>query len=1214
MWCLGVCVPTSRRFWAMDGIEDTPRLDVAHTMPHSDAKEKALPEPPSLAKDKGTCCVLFWMLSSVEHERVSAETLVRFHEQIQSCVEFFEASVLMHDAVSGLIQGSEISEKNMTPEDATLRLGQCLCRWAIEQTPHFGLRLGVHTGDLKAVRLPKTDVEGFFGAAYKRARELASSAQRDCMVHVSRTAKDRLRALETIPLMISPNRESYLLDALTVVPEDEESQPCLKSGRTFEDMDSGVKGDKQKMSMEEFCEMLNGNNVDMKAFGKDNYKTIEEFYDDVVLKEKSYLVDTGGTFERVVPLLCVSLRVVDSAGRLRELRIISTTGKDGAELKRNQQLGLVLTIEEAKNWRKAVESCFVDKFNFSGEDQKKCLDVDHSSYVTKEERKPSDTVPSIQSVYKSHNVVIHVKDKENATLSCIGLPECKDFKTWKAGVEYDWSWSPVGTLSKEDELMQTLESNGIDMTAWSAEAFAQLYTEVHESGTATLEKKDDVLLRTMRIVKIWVHAAILTYDHVLVMKMKVQNGKSDERDRDKPVSMQMVGNDWEANMQEALCRRLGMAKVLQDRFLRVDSSSYKFSEEMANSRSFPGLKTVYLINEVTVHVTDPTHPDLHFLGLPDGNDFSFARTEAAKVIPSRGAGGHRSSVGPGYVFTHWCWTCSSDAIPVKVRQKPSFSDSKTKSTTEHKRQKLRVPAPKDLMEGTSVSNPLLARLMENQTTDWDRGRNAAQRICDADYSCKDYFQDITAAFPELRLYVFGGNISSGRTPDEEYQRTIGALFAVYWLMRQTGTGKESFCFGLKDDDWVKPRTPEDFTDGEFVTRKTFWQCANWERIVSLFTDAGLLLENGRHDPERTLAMLVLMAIHDVFKVTALLPVVEESVGEFSGYKVGETISDHDIALSYVLEHHPSCLPSFDGLLPEQKESVRFTHSKIDYNMGWLVQAEAPPGALFKAFKKVVISGAAKSKDIAFYFVHWFVDLAGAEPYPLEGCEKFVLKFPLKVLQQFLDSFSIVNSLGTGSSETNVYENYIRWRWANHTPSLGNLPQDSSAIAIMRLVIMAQGDSSKIVKAFGQLEDVDRHILSTELAITGIDGQSFSCCSGDDVSAGPALLVYYAPALMQKAGRHDPLATMRVLAEVLRKARKLWELQPHHAGDYTTVRIDHLKDCDSEKLLQPDHSNMWVIQRCSVCDGTVKQVAVSTVATIDWTTHVVLEFLPKAKRR
>merc|ERR1712107_21543 len=81
----------------------------------------------------------------------------------------------------------------------------------------------------------------------------------------------------------------------------------------------------------------------------------------------------------------------------------------------------------------------------------------------------------------------------------------------------------------------------------------------------------------------------------------------------------------------------------------------------------------------------------------------------------------------------------------------------------------------------------------------------------------------------------------------------------------------------------------------------------------------------------------------------------------------------------------------------------------------------------------VVSGSAKPQDISFYFVHWFVDLAGAEPYPLEGCEKFVLKFPVKVLRQFLESFSIVAQLSWGSSETEVFEEYVKWRWSSHEP-------------------------------------------------------------------------------------------------------------------------------------------------------------------------------------
>lgn len=42
----------------------------------------------------------------------------------------------------------------------------------------------------------------------------------------------------------------------------------------------------------------------------------------------------------------------------------------------------------------------------------------------------------------------------------------------------------------------------------------------------------------------------------------------------------------------------------------------------------------------------------------------------------------------------------------------------------------------------------------------------------------------------------------------------------------------------------------------------------------------------------------------------------------------------------------------------------------------------------------------------------------------EGCEKFVLKFPQKVLSSFLTSFSIVQHLST-KTETEVYEDVCR---------------------------------------------------------------------------------------------------------------------------------------------------------------------------------------------
>ena len=87
---------------------------------------------------------------------------------------------------------------------------------------------------------------------------------------------------------------------------------------------------------------------------------------------------------------------------------------------------------------------------------------------------------------------------------------------------------------------------------------------------------------------------------------------------------------------------------------------------------------------------------------------------------------------------------------------------------------------------------------------------------DVDYSLRDFHRDMVICFPELVLYLVGTGVDglgtvetsenlvmglevevpscddgvvltnmtgSGRTGIDEYKRTIGALFAVYWLMR-----------------------------------------------------------------------------------------------------------------------------------------------------------------------------------------------------------------------------------------------------------------------------------------------------------------------------------------------------------------------------------------------------------------------------------------------
>ena len=131
---------------------------------------------------------------------------------------------------------------------------------------------------------------------------------------------------------------------------------------------------------------------------------------------------------------------------------------------------------------------------------------------------------------------------------------------------------------------------------------------------------------------------------------------------------------------------------------------------------------------------------------------------------------------------------------------------------------------------------------------------------------------------------------------------------------------------------------------------------------------------------------------------------------YRGYVAGDVIGDHDEALAYVLEHDVEALPCVAALPPAQLAAVRFALGKMHYNPGWLVQAEAPPGALFSQLKGVIDAGGASSEDVAFYLVHWLTDLAGAVPTPLRGAEQFTLRFPPAVLVSIVRTLRYVQRL------------------------------------------------------------------------------------------------------------------------------------------------------------------------------------------------------------
>jgi len=1140
--------------------------------------------------------ILAWTLSHRAEATVDAEGLVALHNEIRTCADLMGAQVLEASATSGLLlcdvpQDRRGSMTVMSAADAAVRCGQLICRWSSEE--EVAMRVGVHHGPVDCMTIPGTNQLGYFGSAVSTARRLADTSPKDRCVNLLASTKDYLCVFERLSFSVlwnasmTPATEAYYLDPWTEAlnTSRRSTLDVRPSSRSLTTSRTSTKSDPMSMNDLEFSRWLISYGIDTTRFGVGQAKRLRDLRLEIQDEKKSRLVERAGVLERHLEIVRMSVFTKDSSGNDRRLTMTSEFGSNGRKKLGNQKLCQV--VAEGRTWQEVMDSSFLDKFQLKPATRKELIAVE-SEWV-KEERLFSQSVPGIQTIYIVHEAKLRIVDPNAKELESLGLPSLSNFTIVdKSGKTMQWCWSIPNSEECDyaDELASLLQEHNISIHEFAPGAFEDLLDEVYTAKSSSLMVKRDVLLRNCQVVKVWLSTDIMNVPHVLVTQGKVLRGVSMGPGVMRPISMRIkVGQPWQDSVTAVLTERLGLEPTFQKENIILDQCTYKLSEEIELSTSYPGLKTVYRIHEVTCRIL-ATHPDL---GLPDGNDFSVSRTKLS-----------RDSGIEDVVTTFFQWMPLTEMITKRDTCQKDLVDYEVEKASDGPDAKRRVSAPtKPELPPAGQAKLVVEALMEGKQTDWKRAWSAARRIRDADYSCQDFFEDCAAAFPELALYMAAtgdGAVSSGRSADDEYQRTIGALFAVYWLMRLDNDGARAFAFGV-GEDWKtlsvaanRPRREQ----AELRKRVMFLECADWSLFEAVFTSAGLLSNPGgptrgrkEHNAERTLAMLVLTAIHDIMKLQALLPTVAERHAPFCGYQAGEVIGDHDLALAYVLVHCPKVLPSFAGLPEAQQQSVRFTQSGMEYNMGWLVQAEAPPGALFRKFKSIIGSGEVNTEDIWFYFTHWLTDLAGAEPYPQEGCEKYVLKFPMKVLQSFLNSFNVVQHLNN-KSETEVYEDYLVWRWSSHKPTLGDIPTGTGSIARLRLVVMAQGHSQKVLEAFSALSYVDQEVLSVELACTGCLNQSY-VRDPPERCMGPAFLVYYAPALLQKNCSLDPEGVLSVLAEVLRRARELWPFQESAADETVTLRIDALKELEVHSIQEARLGEYWLLEKTSSVDAVVKRV-------------------------
>lgn len=162
-----------------------------------------------------------------------------------------------------------------------------------------------------------------------------------------------------------------------------------------------------------------------------------------------------------------------------------------------------------------------------------------------------------------------------------------------------------------------------------------------------------------------------------------------------------------------------------------------------------------------------------------------------------------------------------------------------------------------------------------------------------------------------------------------------------------------------------------------------------------------------------------------------------------------------------------------------------------------------------------------------------------------------------------------------------------------------MPEGADAIAKMRLLCMAQMAAPQILAGWEGLPDEDREILSVEMGRTACIGQSYSKnlipSEVNEPPAGPAFLLYYGPAFLQRLGDDDAVMRLRVLAEMYRCARELWPPVVSSAAKTVTIRVDMIKGLSNADLIAANHQgDVWTMMKHNDSEAFVERQSQKTL--------------------
>jgi len=368
--------------------------------------------------------------------------------------------------------------------------------------------------------------------------------------------------------------------------------------------------------------MFKDHEIDVRAFGRGEAKTLDEFNLEIQKGTASLLLDASlhkkkeGSVVRVVDLVLIRISARGTNGALKYLIKKDEKFPDGRERKNVNQLPGTKK-EPHENAMETLTRVVKDRMGLEN------VKVDFTKKETYEEDTISPSYPGIRTVYRTEifegTMAIAMPQLDNGqpiktidfaqyerSYLWITEDKCKQMKIrLKGDSRKDLSTLVHAPVSpKEEEIHKQLKAAGVDYKRWASGKF-KVMTDELSKGEAALVDVDGKLLRVVDIVVVKVTKET---KEVLAEVEEEVGDPGGEVVRTTLNWLPAVKRRPDENMYVAGKRCVNKSLGIDENAVTFDTGSVLIAEEEKESQTFPSLSSLYRKRIITANiVTDESN-------------------------------------------------------------------------------------------------------------------------------------------------------------------------------------------------------------------------------------------------------------------------------------------------------------------------------------------------------------------------------------------------------------------------------------------------------------------------------------------------------------------------------------------------------------------------------------------------------------------------------